>query len=270
MPVLVGHLLVRPSFSQARAIFGLRVFDRPCEAGGSVKPASMIQPPFYAIHHEAGQGPSRIPIGPRLKKDESLITSTGRVVYALILREMATTYGRSPGGFLWAVLEPVAGIALLSIVLSVAFVAPPLGNSFLLFYATGLVPFLFYNDLSTKISQSINFSRPLLAYPRVTFVDALIARFTINFLAQLAVAITVFIGIVIVAAPDRWPDWAGVGFAFFLIGAFGLSVGVMNCYLLTRFPIWQRVWTILNRPLFVISCIFFLFEGIPERFQNFM
>ena len=27
---------------------------------------------------------------------------------------MGTTYGRSPGGYLWAILEPVAGIALLS------------------------------------------------------------------------------------------------------------------------------------------------------------
>jgi hypothetical protein len=43
-----------------------------------------------------------------------------RTITALILREMATTYGRSPGGYLWAVLEPVAGVALLSLVFSLA------------------------------------------------------------------------------------------------------------------------------------------------------
>ena len=35
-----------------------------------------------------------------------------RIVMALMLREMATTYGRSAGGYLWAILEPILGIAL--------------------------------------------------------------------------------------------------------------------------------------------------------------
>ena len=30
-----------------------------------------------------------------------------RAIGALILREMATSYGRSPGGYIWAILEPV-------------------------------------------------------------------------------------------------------------------------------------------------------------------
>ncbi len=66
------------------------------------------------------------------------MVQTGRAVMALILREMATSYGRSPGGYAWAVLEPLAGIALLTVVLSVAFHAPPLGSSFALFYIFGL------------------------------------------------------------------------------------------------------------------------------------
>ena len=39
-----------------------------------------------------------------------------RAIAALVLREMSTTNGRSPGGYLWAILEPAAGIALLTIV----------------------------------------------------------------------------------------------------------------------------------------------------------
>jgi capsular polysaccharide transport system permease protein len=33
-----------------------------------------------------------------------------RTIVALIMREMATSYGRSPGGYIWAIAEPVAGI----------------------------------------------------------------------------------------------------------------------------------------------------------------
>ena len=196
--------------------------------------------------------------------------ATVRPITALILREMATTYGRSPGGYVWAVLEPLAGIALLSLVLSLAFVAPPLGSSFPLFYATGLIPFLFYNDVSTKVGQSINFSRPLLRYPSVTFLDAILARFVINFLVQLLVAYLLLYSILMFARDAGWPDFAHLGLAFGMIGTLALGVGVLNCFLLTRFPIWQRLWGIANRPLFIVSCIFFTFEGVPEKFQHFL
>ncbi|MDJ0823602.1 MAG: sugar ABC transporter permease, partial [Paracoccaceae bacterium] len=32
--------------------------------------------------------------------------ATARAVMALMLREMSTSFGRSPGGYLWAILEP--------------------------------------------------------------------------------------------------------------------------------------------------------------------
>ena len=47
-----------------------------------------------------------------------------RIVMALMLREMATTYGRSAGGYLWAILEPILGIALLSVIFSLALARP--------------------------------------------------------------------------------------------------------------------------------------------------
>ena len=117
----------------------------------------------------------------------SMRQSTLRAVSALILREVSTTYGRSPGGYVWAVLEPAAGIALLTLIFSVGFRSPPLGTNFALFYAAGLLPFLMYSDISGKLGQTIQFSRALLAYPRVTFLDALMARFLLNMMTQLVV-----------------------------------------------------------------------------------
>ena len=75
-----------------------------------------------------------------------------RTILALILREMSTTYGRSAGGYIWAVLEPAAGIALLAFAFSLALRAPSLGTNFALFYATGYLPFMLY-FYSAKKSQ---------------------------------------------------------------------------------------------------------------------
>ncbi len=59
-----------------------------------------------------------------------------RTVSALVLREMSTTYGRSAIGYLWAFIEPTAGLVLLTLVMSIIVVAPPIGTSFALFYAS--------------------------------------------------------------------------------------------------------------------------------------
>lgn len=193
-----------------------------------------------------------------------------RAVTALMLREMGTTYGRSPGGYIWAVLEPAAGIALLSVIFSVGFRAPALGISFPMFYATGMLPFLIFSIVVNKIAQSLNFSRPLLAYPTVTFMDALIARFVLNMLTQLMVAYVVLVSILLIFETRITPDYSVIVQAFALTALLAMGVGTLNAFLMTQFPVWQQAWNIIMRPMFLISCIFFLFETIPQPYREYL
>lgn len=55
-----------------------------------------------------------------------------RNILALILREMSTRYGRTPGGYVWMIVEPMAGIMLLAVGFSLLLRSPSLGISFLL------------------------------------------------------------------------------------------------------------------------------------------
>ncbi len=191
-----------------------------------------------------------------------------RTVFALMLREMATTYGRSVGGYLWAILDPVLALVLLSVVFSMAFNKPSLGTVFPLFYATGYLPFMLYMDISGKLASSIRFSRPLLAYPCVTFVDALLARFVLNLLAQLTVFTIVMGGIVLIYDPGQHFDIPVMMLSLGLAAFLALGIGTLNCYLTTRFPVWERAWQILTRPLFLISGVFFLYGSMPKIAQE--
>ncbi len=191
-----------------------------------------------------------------------------RTVMALMLREMATTYGRSAGGYIWAVLEPVLGVALLTVLFSLALRSPALGSNFPLFYATGYLPFAMFNNLTNKVASSIRYSRPFLAYPSVTFIDALLARVILNVLTHIAV-IAIVIGGIFVAFQLPGPvDMALVFEALLLVALLATGVGTLNCYLMTAFPIWERVWHILTRPLFLISGVFFLYDQMPARAQD--
>ena len=191
-----------------------------------------------------------------------------RIVIALMLREMATTYGRSAGGYLWAILEPVLGIALLSVIFSLAMTRPSLGTNFPLFYASGLLPFLMFNDISGKVASSIRFSRPFLAYPSVTFVDILIARILLNALTHTAIVAIVLTSIMVFYQLPLVFDLTAIFEALLITAMLAVGVGTVNCYLATAFPVWERIWSILTRPLFLMSGIFFLYGMMPVKAQN--
>ena len=155
--------------------------------------------------------------------------ASGRAIAALILREMATRYGRSPGGYVWAVLEPLGMIIVLAAAFNLLVRVPPLGNNFILFFATGLLPFQLYGALNNNVARAMNFSRALLFYPAVTWVDALLARFTLTLLTDVLVMLLLLIVFVSVGVVTLLlcvgPFMLGIGLA----GALGLGVGVGVC-----------------------------------------
>lgn len=196
--------------------------------------------------------------------------ATFRAIGALILREITTTYGRSPGGYIWAILEPAAGITLLTLIFSVGFRSPPLGTSFALFYAAGILPLLMYTDISSKLAQTMQFSRALLAYPRVTYLDALLARLTLNLLTQLVVHCIVLGFILIALEPTTTLNFTKIGLAYLTTLALAAGIGTLNSFLTLAYPVWQTAWAVLNRPLFLVSAIFFIFEAVPQPYRDFL
>lgn len=187
-----------------------------------------------------------------------------RVVTALMLREMSTTYGRSPGGYFWAIAEPVAAIALLSLAFSLFIRNPPLGQSFVLFYATGFLPLSAYQTLATNVGSAIRFSRPLLAYPRVTYVDAIIARVLLALITQIIIFAVVIAGSLMLDGNQLNFDFIAFLRMWGMVVACGVSVGLVNCFLGSRFPAWQYIWAVLNRPMFLVSGVLYLVDGLPE------
>ncbi|WP_439526083.1 ABC transporter permease [Roseovarius mucosus] len=197
-------------------------------------------------------------------------TGTVQTVIALMLREMSATYGRSALGYLWAVLEPVAGIFLLTFIFSLGFKSPSLGTNFPLFFATGILPFMAYMDISNKMSVSLRFSRQLLFYPGVTYTDALIARFILNVMTSIMIAAILLPLIIIIYDVNVIVDMGAIAWGYTLAFALGAGIGTLNCFLLSVFPIWERAWAVLNRPLLLISGVIFLFDTVPLPYRDWM
>lgn len=190
-----------------------------------------------------------------------------RTVMALMLREIATTYGRSAGGYLWTVAEPVAAIALLSFIFSLTFATPAIGDNFPMFYATGYLPFMLYTDVANKMSHAIPFSKPLLAYPSVTYVDALIARLLLSLLTQVVIFVVLLGGIAFLYDLDVPWNLPSLSTGIAVTALLGAGLGTLNGYLFLEFPVWERAWAIATRPLFLMSGVFFTFQMMPPAAQ---
>ena len=191
-----------------------------------------------------------------------------RTVMALMLREMSTTYGRSPGGYIWALLEPILGVTFLVFVFSFMMRDPPLGNSFALFYASGFMPFMAFNDIANKVATSVRYSKPLLQYPVVTYFDAMLARMLLTVFSHTVVMVLIMAGIIIMEDTRAHIQIGNLVQAVGMLMALAFGVGTINAFLMAAFPIWERLWTILTKPLMLVSGIFFTYASLPLQAQQ--
>lgn len=194
--------------------------------------------------------------------------STVRTVMALMLREMSTTYGRRPGGYAWAVLEPVGGIAMITFIFMLFLRTPPLGSNFALFYATGYLPFMMFTNISAKLAGALSYSKQLLAYPRVTIIDALLARLILNAMTQIMVSAIVFSGILLAFDTGSTFHMEDIVMSYLLAILLAAGWGTLNCFLIAAVPIWKAIWGIFTRPLMLLSGVIYIYELIPPPFND--
>lgn len=192
------------------------------------------------------------------------------ILFALMLREMATRFGRSWGGYLWAVIEPVGMIAMLALIFSYYFGTPPIGDSFALFYATGLIPFLAFTEIMHQTGATLIQNKNLLYFKYVTPLDTLLARFVLGCVTLVVVGGIAFSGTLAFADEGFDINLPVLMAAMAAAVLLGLGVGSVNAVCFVFFPTWKNIWSVLHRPLFLISGIFFLFDSLPYQTQDFL
>ncbi|WP_269583952.1 ABC transporter permease [Roseibium sp. Sym1] len=189
------------------------------------------------------------------------------IISALIIREMTTRYGNKFGGYMWAVLDPVLFIAILTVVFSAVAHVPPLGRSFMLFFATGYVSFYIYRSTADQVANAVEANRALLNYPIVRPYDAIISRVLLQAATLFVVTLLLFgtMSFFVEIGPLRM----GPILAASAIGlTLGAGVGISNIVWFHLNSTYQHVWGVINRPAFMVSGVFFLPESIPLPYRE--
>lgn len=193
-----------------------------------------------------------------------------RVTAALIIRETAARYGNKPGGYIWAILDPLAHVLIMTVLFSVIARTPPLGTDFALFFATGYLPFSAYQGMSVFVASAVRANKNLFSYPIVAPIDAVVSRYILQFMTSVLVTIVIF---AICTSETKHLHDINMGIvvaSFTLATLLGVAVGMMNIPLFNDYPLWEKIFGLINRPLFMISGVLLLPDAMPGQIHDFL
>jgi capsular polysaccharide transport system permease protein len=192
------------------------------------------------------------------------------VVFAVILRETRTRFGRNKLGYLWALLEPTIMIVTFHVFYRLANRTAPVGMDLFSFIATGVVPYTLFMNSVTRVAESVNSNKALLFYPQVQPLDLAIARSLLEAATFAAVFILLLGGHAIITKDLEIDEPLRVIFGMGLVSLLGSSLGLVFCGLQQFSTVAERARGPMLRPLFWISGIFFTVESLPESVRGVM
>lgn len=193
-----------------------------------------------------------------------------RVIFALIMREMLTRYGRNNIGILWLLIEPmIFTLAIMSLAIF-ARVHHLSGISVVGFALTGYSCLLFWRNTANRGKQAITSNTGLLFHRNVRILDIFYARILLELAggtASFLLLITIFTSLQLMALPK---DAMYVIYAWILLGWFGTSLALCIGILSEQFDAFGRIWNASSFPLFTLSGAMFMVDWIPEPARSYL
>lgn len=197
----------------------------------------------------------------------SALTVQGRVIAALILREVHTLYGNTRLGYLWAVIQTAFNIAVFWLLREFLGAHAPHGMGMAVFLLCGFVPWYMFSDAISRCMKAVSANQALLTFPQVTELDLMFARLVVVWGTQLVCATIILSIAAALGQPVALRHPGTLAATLFLAPLLGLGLGLVFASLARLWPTLERLVPILTRFLFFASGVFFQVSELPARFS---
>lgn len=194
----------------------------------------------------------------------------GRVIYALILRETRTMYGRSMLGYLWVVLTMVFQILVFWGLRATFRSMDPYGISLPMFLLCGFSTLYIFMESMSKCKSAVDGNLGLLYFPQVEPIDLYLSRVILLGATHVFSFFVLAIIIDLMGYPIyintfkyilvAWPVAALTGMGF------GITLGSISRYIASV----DNIMPIITRIVFFTSGVFYSFDNLPPNAQNVM
>lgn len=194
----------------------------------------------------------------------------GRVIYALMLREIATRHGTTQLGYAWEIIFPIALIFLKTFLFSTMGRVPPLGESFFLFFVTGLMPFFYWQHIVKQVQNGVISNKNLLIYPQVLPIDIFLARAILESLTTILVSFIILTFSYFYGVDFSIRSICEIFLLLLIYFIFSFGYGLISAGLIDFIPSMSKVFSLLSFPLFLLSGIMFTAESIPPNIREWL
>jgi capsular polysaccharide transport system permease protein len=191
-----------------------------------------------------------------------------RTLYALMMRELITRFGRENLGVLWIVGEPMIftlGVATLWTALGLSHGT---GIPIVAFAVTGYSSVLMWRNSASRCSAAVEMNKPLLYHRSVQVIDVLLTRIALEVCGatgSLIVLSSVFIYVGWMRPPV---DFLLVVTGWLMLAWFGASLALLIGAGTALSPVVERLWHPAAYLFFPISGAAFMVDWLPRNFQT--
>lgn len=199
-----------------------------------------------------------------------MLKAQGRVLGALILRDLKTRFFGNELGFLLAIGWPLSHILILLAINTMMGRAAPYGESEALWFATGVIPFMAFSYMSRWIMMGIAVNSPLLSFPTVKVTDIMFARAIVEVLSAGSVVLIMFAVFWFFEIDFMPRDVVQAALALMANMLLGLGMGVLNAPIAAALPFWIIGYSLLTIFFWISAGVFFVPDALPEPARTYL
>ena len=192
----------------------------------------------------------------------------GRVVFALLMREILTRFGRHNLGFLWLFVEPM----LFTVGVTTLWTATQAFHGSTLpivpFAVSGYSSVLLWRNMPARCIGAVDPNRTLLYHRNVKVLDIYLSRL----LLEVVGATTSFVTLTLFFSGIGWmelpEDVLEVLFGWVMLAWFGSALAILLGSLSEEYEIIDKLWHPASYLLFPLSGAAYIVDALPERAQQ--
>ncbi len=191
-----------------------------------------------------------------------------RVIFALMMREVHTLYGKTKLGYLWAIIKTAMGISVMWLFRAICGMSKPHGMSVLSFLVVGYVLWHIMTSGMLKCMKAIESNKTLLTYPQVTPIDVMVARCVVILCTEVVSAASLLLVGFYLGYEFHISNVGGILYALALAFIIGLGMGMILSSLNSYFPTLEHIVPIIFRFLMFASGVMFSVTMFTGRIGN--
>lgn len=198
------------------------------------------------------------------------LTRQTRVITALTIREVRLRNSKYAFMQLFDLLEAVFFIIAHWVLFTFLQRQLLIGDSLLVFIATGILPVLFFRTITIRTASAIEASKSVTSVPYVEALDYALARSFVE-LISFTLVFGLFFALIYAFGISRYAipyDMESVLMCVALIFLFSLGIGMINSFIIFLFPLWKFIWGMFSRVQIFFAAVFYIPEYMPPAIKN--